>query len=53
MIRLSQKVNGIDVLGDLPQFCDSKFCVCIQVPNVAKHNESVKKEQNETVKKYI
>ena len=53
MIYLSWKANVVGVLGDLPYFCGSKFSVCIQLPNIAKHNESMKTEQNENVEIYI
>lgn len=39
----------VGILGNLLQFCDSKFIKSIQLPNnVAKPNESVNIEQNKS-----
>lgn len=49
MIYLKWRVHLGGVLGNLPQFCDSKFIKSIQLPNnVAKPNESVNIEQDES-----
>lgn len=49
MIYLKWRVYLVGVLGNLPQFCDSKFIKSIQLPNnVANLNENVNIEQDES-----